>query len=90
MSAYGIRVSVPRLSAEPGSTITVEISVDDATGILGGDIELEYDPATLEVKEVRAPNPIIDWLPASDIGPEVEEVPWSGFNDFNDFNDFLP
>jgi len=88
MSAYGIRVSVPRLSAEPGSTITVEISVDDATGILGGDIELQYDPATLDVKEVRAPNPIIDWLPASDIGPEVEEVPWSGFNDFNDFNDF--
>jgi hypothetical protein len=74
MNAYGIRVSVPGLSAEPGSTVTVEINVDDATGILGGDIGLEYDPAILEVEEVRALKPITDWLLASDIGLEVEEV----------------
>jgi steroid delta-isomerase-like uncharacterized protein len=53
VSAYGIEVSMPQLSAQPGDMITVEISVDDATGIAGGDITLTYDPAILEAKEVR-------------------------------------
>jgi hypothetical protein len=53
INAYGVQVSVPELSADPGSTIVVEISVDDATGVAGGDIVLEYAPAVLVVKEAR-------------------------------------
>ena len=54
VGAYGIQVSMPEISAAPGAVITVGISVDDATGIAGGDIELEYDPAILEVKDARS------------------------------------
>jgi hypothetical protein len=54
ISAYGVEVSAPQLSAQPGDTITVEISVDDATGIAAGDIKLVYDPAILAATEVRA------------------------------------
>lgn len=54
VSAYGIQVSAPELFADLGSTVTVEISVDNATGIAGGDIVLEYNPAILVVRDARA------------------------------------
>ena len=54
VSAYGVEVSVPELSAAPGDTVTVGVSVDDATGVAGADIELEYDATILEAKEARA------------------------------------
>ena len=54
MNAYAVQVSVPNLSAVPGSMITVGVSVDDATGIAGCDIRLEYDSAILEAEEARA------------------------------------
>ena len=53
VGAYGIEVSVPELTAEKGATVTVGISVDNATGIAGGNITLEYDSAIVSVKEVK-------------------------------------
>jgi len=53
VSAYGIQVSLPEISAERGTDIEVEISVDDTSGITGGDINLEYDPAVLTVKDAQ-------------------------------------
>ena len=58
-------ISLPSISTEPGSTATVEISIDDATGIAGGDIELEYDPAVLELTAVRPANLITDFSVAA-------------------------
>jgi len=51
--AYGVQISVPELTAEQGAKVTVGISVDNAVGIAGGDVTLEYDPAIVTVKEVR-------------------------------------
>ena len=53
ISAYGVEVSVSELFVEPGDTITVEISIDDAAGFASADIILKYDPAILEVKDTR-------------------------------------
>ena len=53
VNVYAIQVSVPEISADPGSTITVAINVDNATGIAGGNIVLEYDSAILVAKEAR-------------------------------------
>jgi hypothetical protein len=54
VNAYSVQLSLPELSAAPGSTINVELSIDDTTGVFGGDIDLLYDPAVLAAKEVNA------------------------------------
>ncbi|MCP5248369.1 MAG: tandem-95 repeat protein [Candidatus Accumulibacter sp.] len=42
------------LSAVPGSVITVPVLIDDALGLEAADLRLVYDPAMLEVLDVRA------------------------------------
>ncbi|MFQ6043364.1 MAG: cohesin domain-containing protein, partial [Candidatus Poribacteria bacterium] len=56
VNAHGIQMSLPEISADQGDNITVAINVDDATGIAGGEIALEYDPSILVAVEVRATN----------------------------------
>ena len=53
IGAHGVQVSVPELSAGFGDPVTVEISIDDATGLASADITLEYDSTILEVKTVQ-------------------------------------
>jgi len=52
-NTYGVQISVPEITAAPGSEITVEIIADDVTGIAGGKIVLEYDPVILTAKGTR-------------------------------------
>ena len=52
-NTYGVQISVPEITAAPGSEITVEIIADDVTGIAGGKIVLEYDPEVLTAKSTR-------------------------------------
>ncbi|HIE28892.1 TPA: hypothetical protein EYP66_16580, partial [Candidatus Poribacteria bacterium] len=54
VNAHGIQMSLPEISVDQGANITVAINVDDATGIAGGEIVLEYDPSILVAVEVRA------------------------------------
>ncbi|MFC1717905.1 cohesin domain-containing protein, partial [Candidatus Poribacteria bacterium] len=67
VSAYGVQVSVPEVTTESGSTITVEISVDDATGLASADVKLGYDPAILAVIEARKTALTIAFLMASNL-----------------------
>lgn len=53
-SSYAIQVSVPDITVEPGAKVTIGIAVDNAKGIAGGDITLEYDPNFATLKEARA------------------------------------
>ena len=53
VNAYSIQVSIPEFSVEPNANITVAINVDNAAGIAGGDIVLEYEPDILVAKEAR-------------------------------------
>jgi len=54
IAASAVEVSIPSLIAEPGETITIPISVDDAKGIAGGDIILAFDQDNLTAKEAQA------------------------------------
>ena len=45
VQTYGIEVSMPDVSVNLGSVVTVDISVDDATGIAGGDSAAGQDGA---------------------------------------------
>ena len=67
VSVYGVQLSVPEVTAEPGSMITVEIIIDDATGLASGDLVLWYDPAILEAKEVRTTDLTAGFLIASNL-----------------------
>ncbi len=67
VSAYGVQVSVPEITTESGSTITVEISVDDATGIASADVKLEYDPAVLVATAARKSALTATFLMASNL-----------------------
>ena len=53
VSAGAMEMSVPSLFVEPGSSITISISVDEAEGIASGNITLNYDGAILTAKELR-------------------------------------
>ncbi len=48
-----ILMSLPEVTAAPGETITVPITVTDATGISGADIVVTYDGDVLTVDEVK-------------------------------------
>jgi len=41
--AFAVELSVPEVEVDAGATIVVPINIDDATGLAGGDITLEYD-----------------------------------------------
>ena len=47
------KISVGTASGSSGSTVSVPISIDDATRIAGGDFSLIYNANTLTVKEVK-------------------------------------
>ena len=51
--AKGIEVSIPSLTADAGSSITVPINVDNAKGIAGGKITLTFDQTILTAKEAK-------------------------------------
>ncbi len=53
VSASAMEMSIPSLSGEPGSAVTVLVNVDEAKGIAGGNITLNYDDTILTAKEVR-------------------------------------
>jgi hypothetical protein len=53
VNAYAIKMSLPDVTADPGTTITVGVNVDDAKGIAGGDIEITYDSKVVGVKAAR-------------------------------------
>ncbi|MDQ1329339.1 MAG: hypothetical protein QG641_2628, partial [Candidatus Poribacteria bacterium] len=53
VGAYGIEMSASVLTAEKGAIVTASISIDNAAGVAGGDITLEYDATIVTVKEVR-------------------------------------
>ena len=72
VNAYGVQLSLPELSAAPGTTITVELSIDDTTGVFGGDIDLLYDPAILSAKEVEATGLLADALWEKNLDTEGE------------------
>ena len=75
VSAYGgIQVSMPEINTESGSAITVEISVDDATGLAAADIKLEYDLAVLEAKEARTTALTATFIMASNLDVPGEIV----------------
>lgn len=67
INAYGVNVSVPQLSTEPGASITVEISVDDATGLASADVVLEYDSEILEATATRTADLSTGFLMASNL-----------------------
>ena len=50
--AREVTVSIPDLSAEPGSSISVPVNIDDATGIYSGEVDLAYDSSVLSATGV--------------------------------------
>lgn len=54
ITGSAIEVSIPSLTADAGSSITIPINVDDAKGIAGGDIALTFDKNILIAKEAKA------------------------------------
>ena len=54
ITAYAVEMSIPSLTADAGSSITVPINVDDAKGIAGGDITLTFDKNILTAKEAKS------------------------------------
>jgi hypothetical protein len=46
-----VTVSIPPVSMRPGSTITVPVSIDSATGILSADVTLLFDPSLVNFSE---------------------------------------
>ncbi len=67
VSAYGVEVNAPVVVAETGSTITIAINIDDATGLSSADVVLEYDPAVLEATEARRGDLTAAFLMASNL-----------------------
>lgn len=67
VSAYGVEVNVPDVVAETGSTITIAVNIDDATGLSSADIVLEYDPTVLEATEARRGDLTATFLMASNL-----------------------
>jgi len=47
-------LSITSKMTPPGTSVTVEISIDDATGMAGGDILVNYDANILTINDVRA------------------------------------
>lgn len=47
-----ITASIPDTSALPGASVTVPINVDDASGIAGANIDIEYDAEVLTIGEI--------------------------------------
>jgi len=74
VSAGAVEMSIPSLSGEPGSAVTVFVNVDEAKGIVGGDITLSYDDAILTAKEVRGTELIesLTVVPNTDLKSEVK------------------
>ncbi|MBD3183934.1 hypothetical protein GF312_16740 [Candidatus Poribacteria bacterium] len=57
MSTNAVEISLPTLEAAPGDALVVEMVIDEAEGIAGGDLSINYDPAILElVGDPRATN----------------------------------
>ena len=54
ITAPAVEVSIPSLTADAGSSITVPVNVDDAKGISGGDITVTFDQTILTAKEAKA------------------------------------
>jgi hypothetical protein len=50
----GLQVTVGAGTGNPGSSVTVSVSVNTAKGIAGGDLTLTYDSKLLAAKEVKA------------------------------------
>jgi len=48
------KLTIPNLEASPGDTITVPITIDDAKGVAGADINLTYDAKVLTISEVKS------------------------------------
>ena len=70
INAYGVQLSLPNLAAFPESEITVEISVDNAAGIAGGQMVLEYDPAVLMPEKVLLTDLTLGFL----LGQNIKEA----------------
>ncbi len=51
--AFAIEISVPSVEVDPGAIIVVPINVDNAVGIAGGDITLEYDSTIIKVNSAQ-------------------------------------
>lgn len=47
-----ITASIPDTSALPGDSVTVPINVDDASGIAGANLDIEYDAEVLTIGEI--------------------------------------
>jgi len=48
------KLIIPELTAAPGDTVTVPITIDDAEGVAGADISLTYDSSILTISEVKS------------------------------------
>lgn len=67
VSVGAVEMSIPSLSGEPGSAVTVSVNIDEAKGITGGDITLNYDDTILTAKKVRKTELTKSLLVASNI-----------------------
>ena len=73
-TVYGVQVSLPEIVTESGSTITVGISLDDATGLAAADLTMEYDPEILGALEARTTALTAGFLMASNLDVPGEVV----------------
>ena len=53
VSVGAVEMSITSLSGEPGSEVTISLNIDEARGITGGDVTLNYDDTILTAKKVR-------------------------------------
>jgi len=56
VSGAGRQLSLGQVYGEPGSTVAVPVTVDDATGIISAGITLTYDPKVLRAVDVSTTN----------------------------------